>query len=207
MGAATSEISRPRLLIGEGKEEEILFKHLLETLEISSDFQVETYNGKENLGAYLSGLKTRSGFSSLEFLFITRDADIKPDSAFQSVQDFLKKHGFVSPEAPATVVAGSPNVGVFVLPGERRAGMLEDVCLDSVKDDPAMKCVERFFECIQESLELPSNLSKARTHAFLSSRKEPDLRLGEAALKGYWKLEDPAFDGLKAFLRTTRATA
>ena len=50
--------------------------------------------------------------------------------------------------------------------------MLEDLCLESVADDPAMPCLEEYFRCLEEQLEagaFPSNPSKARVRAFLTS--------------------------------------
>jgi len=50
--------------------------------------------------------------------------------------------------------------------------MLEDVCLQSVENDPAMCCVEEYFGCLKKRLsELRQNLSKARVRSFLVSRE------------------------------------
>lgn len=81
--------------------------------------------------------------------------------------------------------------------------MIEDVCLDSVKTDPAMECVDLYFECIsQAEMQGPREvwMSKARVHAFLASRDRPDLRLGEAAEKGIWEFDTDAFLPLKDLL-------
>ena len=64
--------------------------------------------------------------------------------------------------------------------------MIETLCLRSVENDPAMPCVEAFFRCLEErGHPLPSNLEKARTHAFLSTRTKPDLPMWTAALNDY----------------------
>jgi hypothetical protein len=48
--------------------------------------------------------------------------------------------------------------------------MLEDLCLESVSEDPAMLCVDEYFRCLEERLEmLPRNPSKARVRGFLAS--------------------------------------
>ena len=81
--------------------------------------------------------------------------------------------------------------------------MLEDVCLESVKSDPAMECVDRYFECIsQADIQGPRKvwMSKARVHAFLASRERPNLRLGEAAESGLWAFDTDAFGPLKELL-------
>ncbi len=80
--------------------------------------------------------------------------------------------------------------------------MIEDVCLDSVKSDPAVDCVDRYFECLRETNRVPKDswLAKARLHAYLASRERPDLRLGEAAEKGIWDFEADVFRPLKDLL-------
>jgi hypothetical protein len=44
-------------------------------------------------------------------------------------------------------------------------------------------------------------MSKAKVHAFLASRYEPDKRLGEAAKAGYWPWDNEAFETVKSFLQ------
>jgi hypothetical protein len=97
---------------------------------------------------------------------------------------------------------GTPNVCVFILPDCTRPGMLETLCMAAVADDPAIGCVEQFLECVQQQVTAPpSNVDKARLHAFLASRSRPDLRLGEAAEKGHWPWESPALEPLMRFLK------
>ncbi len=89
----------------------------------------------------------------------------------------------------------------MILPNEKDRGMLEDVCLKSIKDDPVFLCLEEYFECVKKKLgAIPSNMSKAKVHAFLASRERPDLRLGEAAQCEYWPFDNPAFTPIKQFL-------
>jgi hypothetical protein len=80
--------------------------------------------------------------------------------------------------------------------------MLEDLCLKAVVQDPAMLCVEQYFECLQqEELPLPDNISKAKAQVFLASRRKAGLRLGEAAQAGYWPWEAKAFEQVRDFLQ------
>lgn len=79
--------------------------------------------------------------------------------------------------------------------------MLETLCLQAVVSDPAIKCVDRYLECVAKRMgSLPGNRDKARLHAFLSSRPKPDLLLGQAASAGYFRWDHPAFDHVKQFL-------
>jgi hypothetical protein len=194
------EITQPQLLIGEGQEEVRFFNAFLKYLD-RQDVQVENYGGKDQLRTRLKALPTRPGFSQVVTLGIVRDADNSPASAFQSVCDALRTTSLVVPERPAQMAGGSPRVGVLILPGGEMSGMLEDVCLDAVQTDFAMPCVDSYFQCLSEkNRRQPNNRAKARVHVWLASQVEPDLRLGEAAEKGYWPWDAPAFGALKAFL-------
>lgn len=194
------EITQPKLLIGEGQEEVRFFNAFLKHLD-RQDVQVENYSGKYQLRTRLKALLTRPGFSQVVTLCIVRDADNSAASAFQSVCDALRNAGLAVPERPSQMAGGSPEVGVLILPGGERPGMLEDLCLDAVQADFAMLCVDRYFQCLSEkNHRQPNNLAKARVHAWLASQVEPDLRLGEAAEKGYWPWNAPAFGALKTFL-------
>jgi len=95
-------------------------------------------------------------------------------------------------------------VAYLVIPHDVEGTMIEDVCLDSVKTDSAIECVDRYFECISQAADIQGPrevwMSKARVHAFLASRDRPDLRLGEAAEKGIWEFDTDAFQPLKDLL-------
>lgn len=196
----TIVIEKPKLLIGEGKDESIFFQELLGTVG-AVDVQVLEYGGKTQLSRFLRTLPTVPGFSDLKSLGITRDGDDSARSAFESVAGSLGKAGLPIPKRPGEYVPGSPRVGVFILPDCQRPGMLEDLCLDSIQAGPAMACVNGFFDCLrQHNHPEPNALSKARVHVWLASCSEPDRRLGEAAQRGYWPLEHPVFGMLKSFI-------
>ena len=135
-----------------------------------------------------------------------RDADADATSAFQSVSGALRDTGLAVPVVPGQVTGTNVRVGVWIMPDWQRPGMLEDLCLAAVQHDPAMPCVNDYFLCLSHNgLNQPNNLAKARVHTWLASRVEPDLRLGEAAEKGYWPWASVVFEPLKTFLQTLYA--
>jgi hypothetical protein len=192
------EITKPKLLIGEGIDELRFFKALLKFLDISH-IQVEQYGGKDKLSKYLRGLSKRPGYQGLESLGIFRDADQNAKSAFQSVENYLKATQLPSPSKSGQFADGKPRVGVFILPDGVNPGMLEDVCLAAVQSSKEMRCVDQYFQCLATTTQ-PRHLSKARVHVWLASQIEPDKRLAEAAAAGYWPWESQAFDSIKQFL-------
>ena len=80
--------------------------------------------------------------------------------------------------------------------------MIEDVCLDSAKTDPAMECVDRYFECIsQANIQGPKEVWMSKARTLFLHQGNPDLRLGEAAESGLWTFETDAFRPLKDLLK------
>ena len=196
------EIKHPKLLIVEGKEDELFFSAFCHHLGLN-DIQVLSIGGKTNLPSNLKALKKATNFSQVTALGIIRDADEDANAAFQSVCSALQHAGLPKPPKPMTPSSERPRVSVMILPDDQSPGALEDVCLKAIAGTPAMRCVDEFFRCLQRHhLPPPKNLSKAKVLAYLTSLPEPDKRLGQSAQAGYWNWDHPAFSDLKDFLRS-----
>lgn len=195
------EILKPRLLLGEGREEEYFFKAILKYLGIS-DIQVENFSGKDNLSRYMKALPSRSGFSILRSIGITRDADDNLESAFDSAKSAVKSINISPPGRIGEFVNENPKIGIFIFPNGKSRGMLEDLCLSYLDDRPEMRCIDEMFRCVQEeTLSRPNNMSKARIRVWLATLLEPDRRLGEAAQNGSFAWDDPCFSPLVQFIQ------
>lgn len=197
------EIQEAKLLIAEGKDEENLFSKLIERIGLQG-VQVIGRGGKTQLPLLLRILKADPAFSMVHSLGITRDANADWQGAFRSVCAALEAEGLPVPTKVRTPTDGTPppRVTVMILPRDNQKGVLEDVCLASVEEDPAMTCVNAYLACVcEQGGSSPRNLSKAKAHAFMASRNEPCVRVGEGALKGYWAFDHSAFDQIKDFLR------
>ena len=194
-------IEQPNVLVVEGREEELFFGAFIQHLGLQN-IQTMPIGGKEQLRRNLKALVVSPGFSEVIFLGVVRDANADPGAAFQSVHDALQAVNLPAPEYPLVPVGERPRVAVMILPEESAPGMLEDLCLKAVVQDPAMLCVEQYFECLQqEELPLPDNTSKAKVQVFLASRRKAGLRLGEAAQAGYWPWDGKAFEQVRDFLQ------
>lgn len=202
--AKKTVIRQSKLLLVEGKDEEYFFDALIKYLEINN-IQVLSFEGKSNLKNKLNVVKYAHSFEDVTAIGIVRDADGNPKGAFDSVCSALQSANLPKPTEPLSSSTETPRIMVMVMPpsnvGTNR--MLEDLCLEAVKDDPATACVNDYFACLQEQNISQENnvIAKAHLHAFLASRERPDLRLGEAAQKDYWPWENPAFDPVKAFIQ------
>ncbi len=198
------KIEKQKLLIVEGRDEEEFFGALLKKLEIS-DVQVAGVGGKTKIKSNLKTLKTTDTlFAQITSLGIIRDADNDHEAAFVAVQDALKAAGLPCPPSPLVSAGTSPKVMIMILPPEAPKGTLEDICLSSVKDDPAMSCVDEYFDCLDaKGVGRPAkDFIKAKAKVFLASREDPNLRLGEAARKGYWPFEVTDFEIAKKFIQS-----
>ncbi len=196
-------ITKGKILIVEGVEDKRFFDSLLKYLDIS-DIQVLPIGGKTKLLRNLLTLKKDPNFIlKVSKLAVTRDADNSAEGAFQSICGSLKNAGFSVPTSVLQNVGSNPVVTVIIIPPSRTQGKLEDLCLEAVSEDLAIPCVQSYFSCLRTipDFAMPSDLSKAQIHAFLSSRIDPEKRLGEAAEAGYFPFSHTAFNTLIQLLK------
>jgi len=163
-------ITKPKLLLVEGNDEVNFFSALMTELNLEN-VQVRDVGGKSKFRTRLKAVKVDQGYKTVISVGIVGDADENPNGAFDNICGALQSAGLPSPMAPLQSVAKDGlQVIVMILPDGKTPGMLEDLCLESVKETPAMLCVDEYFQCLGERLEqLPGNLAKARMRAFLAS--------------------------------------
>jgi hypothetical protein len=203
-----------KLLIVEGRDEQLFFEAALRDHLGLTDIQVMPIGGKTRLTGDLKALVNQILFPTIPSLAVVRDADapigVAPTAgaamaeaakAFQSVCGSLRLAGLPHPAAHGHFATGPPRVGVFIVPNGVDDGMLETLCLLSVSSLPEFACVDDYFQCLQGHNIIPNHLPKARTHAWLASRPEPDRRVGEAAQASYWPWDSDAFADLWSFIR------
>jgi hypothetical protein len=209
------EIKEFKLLIVEGRDEQLFFEAAFQNYLGLTGIQVMPIGGKKRLTRSLEILVNDVQFPTISSLAMLRDADTPSGhapaastatteaiKAFQSICGSLGHVGLPCPAAHGQFVDGPPRVGIFVVPNGVDDGMLETLCLRSVATLPDFPCVDGFFQCLQQHSPLPNNLHKARAHAWLASRREPGKRVGEAAQAGYWPWDSDAFTDLWSFIRS-----
>ena len=197
------EIAEPKQLIVEGNDDVRIFRSLRSHLNISN-VEIRPYGGVDNMRTFLRTLSALPDFRYVRSLAIVADANSDRDRRERRIRGALSDMGLPTPASALEIASdGQLRIAYLVVPHNRDSGMIEDVCLDSVSDDPAMECIDRYLECIEESDTPGPRLAwmpKARAHAFLASRDRPDLRIGEAADRGIWRFERKAFEPLKDLL-------
>jgi hypothetical protein len=196
----TITIQFPKILIVEGRDEEGFFGALLRELDLA-EIQVAGIGGKTQIRPNLKALVKDPDFSKIVSIGIIRDANADPKAAFQSVRDALKAAELPIPKQLMRPVAGPPKVAVMLLPPTGRSGELEDLCLEAVKDEPIMSCVDQYFKCIHDlGIKRPRKMSKAKIAALLSYQEDPTNSVGLSAVKGFWDFKNDAFLKVKNFL-------
>ena len=136
---------QPKLLLVEGRDEERFFPGLLNYLGISN-VQIVSYGGTPNFQRNLRTFMVTEGFDQLSSIGIIRDADQSAASALQSIQAHLGNVGLPVPDTFVAPTDAIPKISVFVMPNNSDKGALEKLCLDSLKDDPAMPCTEEYVK-------------------------------------------------------------
>lgn len=197
-------ITNKKILAVEGKDEKNFFDSLLKHMNIT-DFDIRRVGGKNQFPKKLPALlKTRGFFapdesSLVTHLAIVRDKD--EDEALKSIINIVTDAGLTPPTKNAEFSDAAPKVGIFIMPGETVEGtMLEDLCLKTVENYPAMKCVNEFVSCACALDIKPKNIPKAKAQTFLAAQPEIVNSVGLGAQKSYWDFESPALDELKQFL-------
>ena len=148
------------------------------------------------------------GFQAVQSIGIVRDAETSAGGAFQSVQSVLSNAALPVPGSPVGRTNTRPAVTVLILPGDNRQGMLETLLCESFADNPVEDCIDGFFKCVESlpdvSIEKPT---KARAHAYLTTKPNPHFSVGVAAKKDYWNLDHSVFSTIRDFLQMIAATA
>lgn len=193
---------KPILLLVEGDDDKVFFEAFRDHLSLQ-DIQVEQLGGNTNWRRKVKLIKDMENFlKNVISLGLVRDADTSPIDAFKSVVDALREAELPIPSKSLESVGSNPKVTVLILPDENEEGELKDLYLKSVEKDPAMPCVNAYFECLEQTeLPLPSKLCKPKVQAFLASRQKEVIGIRRAAKVGYVPWEDNAFQKVKVFLK------
>jgi len=203
-----------RLLIVEGADEVTFFKALCEFLDIGHLIQIEDYKGKDRLRLFLANLvEDSTSFDRLAHLGIVRDAGYNTN-AFDSIRSALRHANTKNvlnqlpiPEKNFVPFGNQLKVSTLILPDDALEGTLENVVLESFKEDSIIACVNAYFACLTSNgLALTENvLPKATMRVFLAGKSvvTGDTRwwITDIYTQDWWSWDSPAFDSIKLFLR------
>ncbi|RLG20084.1 hypothetical protein DRN77_08095 [Methanosarcinales archaeon] len=197
-------IREKKVLAVEGKDEVNFFDALLKHLGITDDVEVRDVGGKYQFKSELPALVRTTGFSDVEVFVIIRDADTDANAAFESIRDILKGQDLEPPSQINQFSDGNPKIGIFIMPGNSDTGMLEDLCLKTVDEQPAMECANVFIDCASGLRDPPQVMAKAKAQVFLAAMPEIANSVGVGAQKGYWNFNSDELDDLISFIDNLR---
>ncbi len=190
------------MILVEGKDEEKFIEEIIRSIEVNAAVDIREVGGKDQFKSKLGVLTKSTDWSRVTKLGIIRDADEDYIATLQSIRDALAAANLPVPGNRLQFTDDSrPRVGIFIMPDNANAGMLEDLCLRSVSAENLFRCVENFWDCISRNGQVPNNKSKSQIHTYLSAMLEPCPQIGIAAKKGYWDFEAPEFMDLVNFIR------
>jgi len=197
-------IREKKVLAVEGKDEVNFFDALLKHLGITDDVEVRDVGGKYQFKSKLPALVRTTGFSDVEVFVIIRDADTDANAVFESIRDILKGQDLEPPSQINQFSDGNPRIGIFIMPGNSDTGMLEDLCLKTVDEQPAMECANVFIDCASGLRDPPQVMAKAKAQVFLAAMPEIANSVGVGAQKGYWDFNSDELDDLISFIDNLR---
>ncbi len=191
----------------EGNDEVNFFKALCKNLGVNDIQFVET-GGKDRFSDEFNIWATAPGWDDVVSIAIVRDADNSTDAAFQSVASHLQKNGLPVPAAPNEFKSSSgTKYGIFIMPGNREQGMLENLVLDSLDGELLHDLSSNYIDSIQQKkddghdIKVPRNQPKAQLHAYLAGKDKYVPSLGLAAAKGYFNFEHEVFEPIRQFIQ------
>ena len=198
---APKPLSERVQLLVEGNDQLNFFEALARHLQVSG-IQVQNFGGVSELRGFVIALARLRGFNTLTSVGIVRDAETSAQGAFRSVQSSLRAARLPVPEALGTRVGDSPAVSALLLPGDDRPGMLETLLCDTIEGSPEAACIDDFLECLGHLDDARLRWAdKRRARAFIATKPDPNLRVGEAAQRGYWDLDHPALEQVRRFVQ------
>lgn len=181
-----------RLLLVEGNDEIQFFRSFCEHLNILDSIHILEFGGnkikkggatKEKIVDGLLPILTNPNFERFQQIGIVRDADFT-GGAFQSVQGAIESANYENlkagnknqlpvPQNPFESFGENLKISILILPHENEEGMLENVILNALNDDPVMVCVEEYFKCIDQlDIEVKQDkLAKAQAQILIAQLK------------------------------------
>lgn len=196
-----------KLLLVEGRDEVCFFTALFDFLKIEN-VDIKDVGGCLKFSNYYQTVVKLPGFSDVKKIGFVRDAEANTaKSAFDSICNAIKKStsDINLPQSPGDISKGKVCCGIFIMPDNKSAGMLEDLCIASVSKTALFENAENYIKnassLLNEQEKKSYNVHKAKIQAFLAGKSSIPRSLGEAASKKVWNFSSPVFSDVILFVR------
>ena len=207
------KIKSSRLLLVEGNDEYWFCIQLLQFLQLNQkpdnfDIQVIDIEGKDNFAPSLELLTKHPDFSSVRTIGFIRDAEENlAQSSYNSICSAVKNYinEFPIPSIGKMKTENGFSCGIFIMPDNKGSGMLENLCIESVKPQPLYRKVESYVnearQLLSESDKKKHNKPKAMVQTYLAGQPLIVNTLANAAKKNVWDFANPAFTDIVNFVK------
>jgi hypothetical protein len=195
-----TKIESDKLLIVEGNDEKSFFQALLKIQNIN-DVQIINMRGKDNYYNEFEGITLRPNFNQVKKLGIIKDAETSFINTEKSITNMIKMHNLPKPvKANEFVSNNTISIGYYIMPDNNENGMLENLFLKTLENQPIMDCVNQYFKCIKGIIDYEINEPKSKALVYLAGMKKLVNNVGLAALKNYWNFNHKSMDEIKNFI-------
>lgn len=207
------QIKCKRLLFVEGNDEKWFCIQLLQSIGLNQnsdalDIQVIDIGGNQNFGTSLSLITKSPYFDEVVSIGFIRDAEQNPaESSYTSTCASVKKYisNFPIPEIGKVKSEKGLTCGIFIMPDNTSTGMLENLCLESVKTNPlydkADGYVKQAESLMTEADARKYNKPKAIVQTYLAGQPVLVNTLANAAKKSLWDYSNPVFADIISFIK------
>lgn len=178
-------------LLVEGKDDQHIIWTLCRKFRIQETFNVVDLEGIDNL---IEDLSVRPRQADITCLGIVVDADSDISKRWNQLKKVLSRSGYrlpSKPDATGTIIAADdlPRVGIWLMPNNQAAGMLEDfVRLLVPEGDERLVLAEKTLATLEGrhwQRYAPNHHSKALIHTWLAWQESSGAPLGQAVTKKY----------------------
>jgi hypothetical protein len=141
--------------------------------------------------------------NTIKNIGFVRDAeDREAAAAFQSICSVLNDYNLPCPTQIGKVIEqDGKKANIFIMPNNNDCGMLENLCIASIRETDIFNCVDCFVKCYANMISKEKYiLPKAEILAYLSTRTPIVNSLGIAAQQNVWDFSHKCFNEIKIFL-------
>jgi hypothetical protein len=193
-----------KVLVVEGYSDLRFYAEMMEQIGLPSDVHIKQFNGRVDIETKLEEFVTSQLLSQKERLAVIVDANGDGPAAAGRFAALLSRLTGQSVEC-GRWTAGTPRVGLFIVPGPGEAGEIETLVWRSWSasdgNREAVACIESYLVCMRGRGIEPQSPEKGRIGALLALRNDDDPRLGPGAQARVFDFGRPEFGRLATFLR------
>jgi len=203
-------MARKTVLLVEGADDEHVVKNICGVLNLGEIGKIIAKQGKP---ALLNDIPVHVKESEIAAFGIVVDADADCQSAWDAIAHQLKKAGYA--KVPRRAASGGtiieaapekllPRVGVWLMPDNEDAGILEDFLRSLIPlDDALLACAQSSIAGLPERRFTPAVAPKALLHTWLAWQEEPGRPFGQAIAARYLVADLPASAAFAGWLKKT----